>query len=173
MLTIQCRRNPIRPLVDRFNCRNDPSTFYSVIHPRHNGSIPPNNFTSIQGMRVRNHCLLLLHEVMGLLMLMTLGSSLRSHPAPIATPIPILSHAVTTTRTTSFTGVTHLRAVLHLILVTVHCRSCNFVMKSLNSSDTRFNHCTFCLLQKLTHIPISQCVLVSHTTTPLPTIASA
>ena len=158
MLTIQCRMNPIRPLVDGFNCRDDPSIFYGVIHPRHNGSVPPNNFTSIQGMRVRDHCLLLLHEVMGLLMLMTLGSSLRSHPAPIATPIPILSHAVTTTRTTSFTGVTHLRAVLHLILVTVHCRS-----RSVTS----------CLLQKLTHIPISQCVLVSHTTTPLPTIASA
>ena len=157
MLTIQCRRNPIRPL-DGFNCRDEPSMFYSVIHPRHNGSVPPNSFTSVQGMCVRNHCLLLLYEVMGLLMLMTLGSSLRSHPAPIATPIPILSHAVTTTRTTSFTGVTHLRAVLHLILVTVHCRS-----RSVTS----------CLLQKLTHIPISQCVLVSHTTTPLPTIASA
>ena len=141
--------------------------FHNMIHPRHNGSVPPNSFTSVQGMCVRNHCLLLLYEVMGLLMLMTLGSSLRSHPAPIATPIPILSHAVTTTRTTSlqkvhdiscFTGVTYLRAVLHLILVTVHCRS-----RSVTS----------CLLQKLTHIPISQCVLVSHTTTPLPTIASA
>ena len=38
-------------------------------------------------MRVRNHCLLLSHEVMTILVLMTLGSSLWSHPATIATPI--------------------------------------------------------------------------------------
>ena len=61
--------------------------FYSVIQPRHNGSVAPKNFTSIQGMRVRNHCLLLSHEVMTILVLMTLGSSLWSHPATIATPI--------------------------------------------------------------------------------------
>ena len=60
---------------------------YSVIQPRHNGSVAPKNFTSIQGMRVRNHCLLLSHEVMTILMLMALGSSLWSHPATIATPI--------------------------------------------------------------------------------------
>ena len=86
MLTIQCRRNPTRPL-DEFNCRDEPSMFYNVIQPRHNGSVAPKNFTSIQGMRVRNHCLLLSHEVMAILMLMTLGSSLWSHPATIATPI--------------------------------------------------------------------------------------
>lgn len=143
--------------------------FHNMIHPRHNGSVPPNSFTSVQGMRVRNHCLLLLYEVMGLLMLMTLGSSLRSHPAPIATPIPILSHAVTTTRTTSLQkGSRHL--LLHRRDTSSRCSSphsrhdslyvlkCNFVVTtSLKASDTRFNHCTFCLLQKLTHIPISQC----------------
>ena len=86
MLTIQCRRNPIRP-VDGFNCRDKPSMLYNVIQPRHNGSVAPKNFTSIQGTRVRNHCLLLSHEVMAILMLMTLGSSLWSHPATIATPI--------------------------------------------------------------------------------------
>ena len=86
MLTIQCRRNPIRP-VDGFNCRDEPSMFNNVIQPRHNGSVAPKNFTSIQGMRVRNHCLLLSHEVMAIFMLMTLSSSLWSHPATIATPI--------------------------------------------------------------------------------------
>ena len=68
MLTIQCRRNPIRPVMDLTAEMNPPCSIMWYNHDRH-------------------HCLLLSHEVMAILMLMTLGSSLWSHPATIATPI--------------------------------------------------------------------------------------
>ena len=98
---IQCRQNPIEPRID---LTAEMNRAYSMIQSRHNGSVTPKSFTSIQGMRVRNHCFLLSHEVMGILTLMALGSRqwyCISSCNYSNSRFPFSSHATTTTRTTS------------------------------------------------------------------------
>ena len=98
---IQCRKNPIWPRID---LTAEMNRAYSMIQSRHNGSVTPKSFTSIQGMRVRNHCFILSHEVMGILMLMALGSRqwyCISSCNYSNSRFFFSSHATTTTRTTS------------------------------------------------------------------------
>ena len=65
------------------------------------------------------------------------------------------------------------RSHIHISALVFTSFSSLFSVISLNFSSTKLMHCISCLLQKLAHIYISQCSLVSHNMMPLPIVTSA